>query len=231
MFTSDPSTLVSSIELEEVGKSSPLRLPGLGWLLWAFIAVFTLSLTFGIRLFVFETFKIPSGSMTPTLLEGDFILVNKMHYGSGLRSIFGAAYNFDMPKIGDIVVFKHPDNNLKSGDGYYIKRIVAGPGDYIEIRNFHVYRNEELVTDDVEFYLPNGLKMVDPKLVSLPPQQLLEGQYFVLGDNRTNSEDSRIYGPIDLSMIEGRAALVYWSSHEDNTGFHIRWDRIAKRIS
>ncbi len=175
------------------------------------IAVFLI-----IRTFFVQAFNIPSGSMKPTLLIGDFILVNKL------------VYRFSEPKRGDIVVFKWPLNpNID-----FIKRIIGMPGDIIEIRGDKVFINgrelpRKLVRNDSEngferlIYeetLPNGVRHLiafykDPPVprISLPPTKIPENAYFVMGDNRDNSEDSRYWGFLYRDHIVGKAFVIYFS--------------------
>jgi len=169
-----------------------------------------------IRAFVAQAYNIPSGSMKPTLLVGDFILVNKLVYG------------FSEPKRGDIVVFKYPiDPNID-----FIKRIVALPGEEVEVRNNQVFINgkplplievgrgedngvrkviyEEVLPEGikhkVQFYEDFPFSKRDFGPVVVPPNH-----YFVMGDNRDNSEDSRYWGFLPRENIVGKAFVIYFS--------------------
>ena len=144
-----------------------------------------------IKTFLFQAFYIPSESMEPTLKPGDRVLVNKL------------SYRFHPIHRGDIVVFKTPpseasDPTIKD----LIKRVIGLPGDKIEERGNNVYINDRLLNEP---YLPPGTPTT-----SLPPRIVPPGQYFVMGDNRTNSKDSRFIGTIPRSLIVGRAFVRVW---------------------
>jgi len=178
-----------------------------------------------IRTFVVQAFKIPSGSMKPTLLIGDHILVNKFIYGIKIPFWDKTIIPIKEPKRGDIVVFKFPEDPSKD----FIKRVVATAGDVIEIRNKEVYLNHERVKK------PYGVHM-DPSIipgsiqprdnfgpVTVPPDSL-----FVMGDNRDHSYDSRFWGFVRLTALKGKAFIIYWSWDSDN--FSVRWDRFGELL-
>jgi signal peptidase I len=169
-----------------------------------------------IRAFVAQAYNIPSGSMKPTLLVGDFILVNKL------------VYRFSEPQRGDIVVFKYPiDPNID-----FIKRIIALPGEEVEVRNNQVFingkplplievgRGEENGVRKViyEEVLPEGIKYKVQFYEDFPfskrdfgPVVVPPNHYFVMGDNRDNSEDSRYWGFVPRENIVGKAFVIYFS--------------------
>jgi len=169
-----------------------------------------------IRAFVAQAYNIPSGSMKPTLLVGDFILVNKL------------VYRFSEPQRGDIVVFKYPiDPNID-----FIKRIVALPGEEVEVRNNQVFingkplplievgRGEENGVRKVIYQevLPEGIKHKVQFYEDFPfskrdfgPVVVPPNHYFVMGDNRDNSEDSRYWGFLPRENIVGKAFVIYFS--------------------
>jgi signal peptidase I len=169
-----------------------------------------------IRTFVAQAYNIPSGSMKPTLLVGDFILVNKL------------VYRFSEPQRGDIVVFKYPiDPNID-----FIKRIIALPGEQVEVRNNQVFingkplplievgRREENGVRKViyEEVLPEGIKHKVQFYEDFPfskrdfgPVVVPPNHYFVMGDNRDNSEDSRYWGFLPRENIVGKAFVIYFS--------------------
>lgn len=178
-----------------------------------------------IRTFVVQAFKIPSGSMKPTLLVGDHILVNKFIYGVKLPFSDSTLIPIKDPKRGDIVVFRFPEDPKKD----FIKRVIAVAGDTIQIRNKKVYINARPVND------PHGTHL-DPYSipgqarprdnfgpVTVPPDSL-----FVMGDNRDHSYDSRFWGFVNLSAVKGKAFILYWSWDKDNTG--VRWRRLGHLI-
>jgi len=169
-----------------------------------------------IRAFVAQAYNIPSGSMKPTLLVGDFILVNKL------------VYRFSEPQRGDIVVFKYPiDPNID-----FIKRIIALPGEEVEVRNNQIFingkplplievgRGEENGVRKViyEEVLPEGIKHKVQFYEDFPfskrdfgPVVVPPNHYFVMGDNRDNSEDSRYWGFLPRENIVGKAFVIYFS--------------------
>ncbi len=188
-----------------------------------------------LRLFVVSAYRVDSASMEDSLFEGDYIFVNKL------------AYDFGDPQPGDIIVFKYPLNPTQD----YIKRIIAGPGQTIEIIDKVIYVDNLLS----EIYV--NTKNTDPKILAAQlsardnfgPIQVPEGQYFVLGDNRDESQDSRFWGFVPAEFIKGKALFIYWSWEPDPdsptwefpyitsavsytfyflTGFpsHTRWDRL-----
>lgn len=223
----------------------------------AFFPVLLLVLV--IRSFVVEPFRIPSGSMRPTLLEGDFILVNKYDYG--LRAPFTGSLikSIGHPKRGDVIVFKH----MKNGESIdLIKRIVGLPGDHVQYKDKTIYVNNEPIKQDfIEDrmdkdpdsgntwqvrYLRESLGNVSHDFYIRPDSPyhrhrfddttVPPGSYFVMGDNRDNSDDSRSWGFVNDDDILGRAMFIWMSWDSSQNGFinclkHcIRWDRIGKNL-
>ncbi len=139
-----------------------------------------------IRMFLFQPFIIPSGSMEPTLQVGDRIMVNKLSYRLG------------KPERGDVVVFKFPLDPNRD----FVKRLIAKGGETVAIRDSKLIINGEQVPEE---YLPPGLMFEDFGPVEVPP-----GTYFMLGDNRNSSEDSRSWGMMPEENIIGKAVLIYW---------------------
>lgn len=161
-----------------------------------------------IRTFLFQAFTIPSGSMLETVQIGDYLLVNKFIYG--VKNPFTDNYliEADGPQIGDIIVFKYPGD--PSID--YIKRVEGLPGDVIEVRDKQLYRNGEAVHEDyIQHIHPNLIGRLD----NIGPITVPEGEYFVMGDNRDNSEDSRAWGTVKRNAIHGKAWRIYWSWDSD----------------
>ena len=178
-----------------------------------------------IRTFVVQAFKIPSGSMIPTLVIGDHILVNKFTFGVKVPFTDHIMFSFDAPERSDIIVFKYPEDESKD----FIKRIVATPGDKISLRNKVLYVNGNPViesyiqhTDSTVF--PSGLHPRD----SFAPITIPPDKYFVMGDNRDQSLDSRFWGFVNREKIKGKAFLIYWSWDRENTG--VRWMRLGKTV-
>ena len=166
--------------------------------------IIALVLAFFIRTFLFQAFTIPSGSMLETVQIGDYLLVNKFSYG--VKNPFTGNYLIerDGPQIGDIIVFEYP--GYPSVD--YIKRVEGLPGDVIEVRDKELYRNGELIREDyVQHIHPTTIGRLD----NIGPVTVPEGEYFVMGDNRDNSEDSRAWGTVKRKAIHGKAWRSYWS--------------------
>ena len=178
----------------------------------AFILVFGL-----IRPFIVEGFKIPSGSMEDTLLVGDRIFVSKFIYGIKIPGTKHRLFAYCKPKRGDVIVFIPPHDRKR----YYIKRIVAVARDTVETKGRVLYVNEKKV-DDAKYVKHTGYAF------DFPLHQVPEGQAFAMGDNRENSSDSRVWGPLDVNDIKGQAFVVYWSYDSEQHEIS-RWN-IFKRI-
>ena len=230
------------------------------------IVVEALAIAMFVRVFFYQPFNIPSGSMKETLLIGDYLFVSKLSYGYSKFSfpfspdlfsgrIFGAE-----PKRGDVVVFKLPRDNSTD----YIKRVIGLPGDEIQMKNGQLFINGQAVPKvrDGEFVtredgipsrhipvydetLPNGVKY---KVLDSDPNgpydntgvyKVPEGHYFMMGDNRDNSTDSRVrsaVGFVPFENLVGRAEVIFFSAKVDEPDalrwwspwtwpFDIRWDR------
>ena len=174
-----------------------------------------------IRTFVVQAFKIPSESMVKTLLVGDHLLASKFSYGIKIPFTHTYIYKGEDPVKGDIIIFEYP--NDPSVD--YIKRIVGTPGDTIEVRNKQLFRNGEAVKESfIRFTEPDRIQ---PVRDNFGPVTVPADKYFVMGDNRDNSMDSRFWGFVDRSAIRAKAWRIYWSW--GGLG-DIRWDRIGKAV-
>jgi signal peptidase I len=157
---------------------------------WVLLVIGALIIAVIIKTFLFQAFYIPSASMDPTLKVHDRVLVNKLSYH--LHSVHR----------GDIVVFHAPPEEETAQIKDLVKRVIGLPGDTIEARNNHVYINDRLLKEP---YLPAGTVTVN-----LPRQVVPANSYFMMGDNRTQSSDSRVFGPIKRSTIIGRAFVKMW---------------------
>ncbi len=165
------------------------------------------------RIFAFQAFKIPTGSMEDNLKIGDHIIVNKFIYGPA-SDVWKHILPLRDPKRGDVIVFRFPLNP----DTDYVKRVIGLPGDIVEIHDKVVSVNGKAL---VEPYVIHVDTTVFPAVRALPeqyqlrdqmrPTQVPAGQYFAMGDNRDRSSDSRYWGFVPRSMIKGRAFMVYWS--------------------
>jgi signal peptidase I len=170
--------------------------------------VIALVLALFIRTFIVQAFKIPSGSMLPTLQIGDHLLVNKFIYGVKIPFSGQVLIPVKNPKPNDIVVFKFPKDPKLD----YIKRVIAVSGDTVEIRNKRIFVN------GVPYQDQHGV-FTDPRILpanagprdNFGPVKVPEEHIFVMGDNRDNSFDGRFWGFVDLKAVRGKAFIIYWS--------------------
>jgi signal peptidase I len=209
-----------------------------------------------LRSFIVEPFRIPSNSMMPTLLTGDFILVNKFSYGLRWPVLNSRFLDIGDPQVGDVVVFKFPlDPSID-----YIKRVVGVPGDELAYRGKRLYRNGELVPQiPLGLYtgVGSGSEMTGAlesledlagdehriltrqnapdlplgcRVLASGPIRVPEGQYFVMGDNRDNSNDSRCWGFVPERNLVGKAfgIWMHWDGRRD--GFPVAWGRLGNGI-
>ena len=232
-------------ELDEAARRRLLREPVLVEYARSFFPVILVVLL--LRSFLVEPFRIPSGSMIPTLWVGDFILVNKFAYGIRLPVLRTKVLDLGEPERGDVVVFRYPED--PSTD--YIKRVVGLPGDHIVYRDKTLYINGRPAPQRVlgpYLEVPTGLQLPaqlreerldgrSHRIVVHPGFRgrldrgewwVPEGSYFVMGDNRDNSNDSRAWGFVPESYLVGKAVLVWmsWDGRQDR----INWSRIGTGI-
>jgi len=196
--------VVSEKEITALGKKRNAKSTLREWI-ESIVIAFVLAMF--IRTFIVQAFKIPSGSMRPTLIEGDRILVSKFIYGAripltdslrlpGLRN----------PQRGDVVVFLYPEDPTRD----FIKRLIATEGETAQIKNGKIYINNQPL-DDPKFarnYVNRGPYAKQGDSVIVPPDSL-----FVLGDNSTSSQDSRYWGFVPERYLLGKAFLIYWPLH------------------
>ncbi len=175
-----------------------------------------------IRTFVIQAYKIPSGSMKPTLQIGDHILVSKFNYGIKLPFLRTTLIPVGAPQRGDIVVFIYPEDRSKD----FIKRLIGVPGDTIEIRNKKIFINGLPYSDKHGVYVDNFIVpgAVQPR-DNFGPVTVPEGSLFVMGDNRDESYDSRFWGFVSKKDVLGKALIIYWSWNQEE--HWIRWSRIG----
>lgn len=186
-----------------------------------------------VRTFVVQAFKIPSGSMLPTLQIGDHLLVSKFSYGVRLPVTGTQLIHRQGPAPGDVVVFRFPrDRSLD-----YIKRVVAIGGDTIEVRDKEVFVNgKQVVNPHAHFTARDIMSAAAGPRDNFGPVTVPEGKIFVMGDNRDNSYDSRFWGFVDLRDVLGKAFIIYWSWDVDKSLFSldrytsIRWNRLGDRV-
>jgi signal peptidase I len=214
--------------------------------LWEYVKAILLAVLLAllIRSFVVQAFKIPSGSMLDTLLVGDHLLVTKFAYDVKIP-LTGAVIELDEPERGDIVVFlfgqdvpvftEEPARWLQcSLPGLadeacpqdFIKRVVGLPGDIVEIRRKRVLVNGRELDEPYVQFRDATLRNVQPR-DRLGPLKVPEGKYFVLGDNRDESLDSRFWGFVDRERIKGKAWRIYWSWE---AGKGPRWERMGRAL-
>ena len=219
---------------------------------WARSFFPVLLFVFLLRAFVAEPFRIPSGSMLPTLEVGDFLLVNKFAYGLRIPLINKKFIEIGEPDRGDIVVFKYPVD----GKTPYIKRLIGRPGDNITYRNKHLYVNGEIVSmmteDQYRAFGERFDRQVQRQTILRESGEQVEfnaildvrrakdlrahswtvpqGQYFVMGDNRDNSLDSRFWGFVPDENLIGRAFFI-WLHYNPQDGGGFNFKRIGKSIT
>ncbi len=183
--------------------------------------IIALFLALFIRTFIAQAFKIPSESMLQTLVVGDHLLVSKFSYGVKIPFTDSYLFEGDDPQYGDVVVFKYP----KEPSLDYIKRVVGRPGDVIEMRDKQLYRNGQAVKE--EYTRNSDPQGIYPTRDNFGPYTVPDGEYFMLGDNRDNSQDSRYWGSVKKSAMHGKAWRIYWSANGlDN----IRLGRFGKAV-
>ena len=178
-----------------------------------------------IRTFVVQAFKIPSGSMEDTLAIGDHILVSKFIYGTKIPFTSSRLVKIRDPRQGDVIVFEYPEDPSKD----FIKRVVGTPGDVVKVVDKKVYVNGKPYENPHEVHkekdiIPSEQNPRD----NFGPVKVPEGSYFVMGDNRDRSYDSRFWGFVKNEKIKGLAFIKYWSW--DKEKFRVRWGSIGKLI-
>jgi len=199
-----------------------------------------------LRSFLAEPFRIPSGSMLPTLLIGDYILVNKYNYGIRLPITKTKIINVSDPKRGDVVVFRYPGNEKIN----FIKRVIGLPGDQIRyedknlyvnnikyektLKNTHMYENEFL-RPELDIFLESNNKnksyyVLNDNMSPTNDDNFIvpEGKYFVMGDNRDHSSDSRYWGFVPDKNLVGKAFLI-WMNFDSNK-YSLKYERIGSSI-
>jgi len=199
---------------------------------WIEAIVVAVVLALIIRTFIVQAFKIPSGSMEDTLLIGDHLLVNKFIYGLQIPFSDARILAFEHPERGDVIVFEFPEDRNKPyfERRDFIKRLIGTPGDTIEVRNKEVFVNGK------PYVIPQEVHK-EPILVgpqygprdNMNPVTVPEGKYFVMGDNRDRSFDSRFWGFVPMENIRGQAFIKYWSW--DSNKNWPRWNRIGRPIN
>lgn len=222
---------------------------------WTKSILIALLLFFLVRTFLVEAFQIPTSSMENTLLVGDFLLVNKLVYGADIPGTQMNLPSLDRPSLGAVVVFEPPESAGQPPRTNYVKRIVGEPGDTLAMTAGVLYRNGERVPEP---YVKHGRRMDDvrspqfawqrmylvareaggryrPTRDNWGPLVVPPDSFFVMGDNRANSEDSRYWGYVDRHSIKGRPLLIYYSyDRRSAEGLRwlreVRWDRLLSVV-
>ncbi len=193
-----------------------------------------------IRTFVVQAFKIPTGSMEPNLLIGDHLLVNKFVFGPSLSGLERTLLPTNNIARGDVLVFKYPEEPERD----FIKRVIGLPGDQVEVRHKRVFVNGQRLSEPYVYYMEEPPALPDEMAsgdvpsnsgdrrefygpVTVPPNH-----YFVMGDNRDNSQDSRYWGFLPRDYIKGRALVIYWSydAEAGNMLTATRWSRLLHQV-
>jgi signal peptidase I len=161
------------------------------------------------RTFVVQAFKIPTGSMEPNLLVGDHLLVNKFIFGPAASAIERTLLPMRQVKRGEVLVFKFPEEPERD----FIKRVIGLPGETLEYKNQRVFINGTALVEPYAHYQLPAMgegNSGDPR-VKYGPVTIPDGHYFMMGDNRDDSQDSRYWGFLPATYIKGRALFIYWS--------------------
>jgi signal peptidase I len=178
-----------------------------------------------IRTFIVQAFKIPSGSMEDTLAIGDHILVSKFIYGMKIPFTDTRFLKIRDPRRGDVMVFEYPEDPSKD----FIKRVIGTPGDTVEVKDKKVYVNGTLYVNPHEVHKePEIIPREQNPRDNMGPVKVPADSYFMMGDNRDRSYDSRFWGFVKSDKIKGLAFIKYWSW--DNEHFRVRWRNIGKLV-
>ena len=195
--------------------------------------IFLVVMVLAIRAFLIQAYHIPSGSMEDTLLEGDYVLGDKLTYGSMVPDrlpLFGFGLpsfrmpGFRSPESGDLVIFEFPEDPSKD----FIKRCVATSGQVVEMKD------QQIFVDGAIFLEPSGVKYTDRRRSRLSrrdswgPETVPEGHIFVIGDNRDNSYDSRSWGTVSVNKVKAHPLIIYFSWDSDAPAWRI-WEKVRWR--
>ena len=190
--------------------------------------VIAVSLALFVRTFVFQAFKIPTGSMEPNLLVGDHLIVNKMVFAPTATGFERAILPHRDIHRGDVVVFKFPKDPTRD----FIKRVIGLPGDQLELKRKKLYINGQELSEPYVHFLaplsPESDKRSDDLREEYGPVTVPANQYFMMGDNRDNSEDSRYWGFMPASYVKGQALFIYFSVGESIGD--VQWKRLLNRV-
>ena len=188
-----------------------------------------------VRTFVVQAFKIPTGSMENNLLIGDHLLVNKFVFAPTLSSVERTLLPIDPIRRGDILVFKYPEDPERD----FIKRVIGLPGETVELRSKKVYIDGKPIDEPYVRFLfpapPEGSTTDFDVRNTYGPVTVAADHYFMMGDNRDNSQDSRYWGFMPRDYVKGKALFIYFSFGEEGSGLtgllgNARWSRILHQI-
>jgi len=189
-----------------------------------------------VRTFLFQAFKIPTGSMKPNLLVGDHLLVNKFIFAPTASPLERTLLPMRPIERGDVVVFKFPEEPERD----FIKRVIGLPGDTLELKNETIHINGMPLVEPYAHYLYPPMSDGQADSFDLRrkygPVTVPDGHYFMMGDNRDDSQDSRFWGFLPASYVKGRALFIYWSFDTQDDGsaptsfMGVRWDRLLHQI-
>ena len=176
---------------------------------YASTALWVIAVTFALRAFVIQAFRIPSESMVPTLLKGDFLFVNKFEYGPKIPFTHIRLPGLRPPRRGDVIVFQYPPDPQLD----YVKRCIATGGQTVEVHD------KQVIVDGDTLREPYAIR-TDPATLpasfaprdNFGPYTLARGELFMMGDNRDNSSDSRFWGPVKMDLVRGHAMFIYFST-------------------
>ena len=181
-----------------------------------------------VRTWVFQAFKIPTGSMEPNLLVGDHLIVNKMVFAPGVTALERAVLPRRDIQRGDVAVFKYPEDPARD----FIKRVIGLPGDQLELRRKKLYINGKVLDEPYAHFIaplsPESDKRTDDLREEYGPVTVPEGQYFMMGDNRDNSQDSRYWGFLPATYVKGKALFIYFSI--GSSVGDVQWSRLLNRV-
>lgn len=218
-FNNEASNNISNANPLNESQASIASNPKNEVISFIYTALVFLFLWLFIRGSVIEAFKIPSGSMIPTLRVKDYLLVNKLSYGIRLPFVADTIYEYAKPKKGDIVVFtKEIIDNEEEKDMNFIKRVIATEGDTVELKDMTVYVNDVPQKEDYAQWVYGGRKDGEFSKITVP-----KGHVFLMGDNRDMSKDSRFWRSpfLPTKRIKGRAFFIYWSFNDFKRIFSI----------
>ena len=183
------------------------------------VILIALLLTLVIRTFAVQAYRIPSGSMLETLQIGDQLLVNRLAYGLFVPFKDDPVISWSTPQHGDVIVFEYPMDPSKD----FIKRVIGVPGDKVSMQDKVLYVNGVKMDEP---YVQHIDASIDPRRDNFGPVEVPPGKYFVMGDNRDDSRDSRFWGFVGFNAIQGKAVVNYWSWED----WQVKWGRMGKLV-